>query len=140
MNAHDMPSGFPQAKPGKHGEPNPDGGVNICSTISDMLSRIGDKWTIETVTALGQGPKRFNELRREMGEISQKMLSTTLRRLERDGFVSREVVPTTPPQVTYTLTRLGKDLSKPICAIVTWTMANAEHIEKARAQYDKRSD
>ncbi|MEZ5799757.1 MAG: helix-turn-helix domain-containing protein [Nitratireductor sp.] len=83
-------------------------GINICSTISDMLSRIGDKWTIETVTALGKGPKRFNELRREMGEISQKMLSTTLRRLERDGFVSRHVLPTTPPQVSYTLTRLAK--------------------------------
>ncbi|MEZ5792258.1 MAG: helix-turn-helix domain-containing protein [Nitratireductor sp.] len=114
-------------------------GINICSTISDMLSRIGDKWTIETVTALGKGPKRFNELRREMGEISQKMLSTTLRRLERDGFVSRHVLPTTPPQVSYTLTRLGEDLSVPICAIVSWTIANAEKIEQARSCYDARA-
>ncbi|MCB1449431.1 MAG: helix-turn-helix transcriptional regulator [Nitratireductor sp.] len=114
-------------------------GINICSTISDMLSRIGDKWTIETVTALGKGPKRFNELRREMGEISQKMLSTTLRRLERDGFVSRHVLPTTPPQVSYTLTRLGEDLSVPICAIVSWTVANAEKIEQARSSYDARA-
>ena len=105
-----------------------------------MLSRIGDKWTIETVTALGQGPKRFNELRREMGEISQKMLSTTLRRLERDGFVSRRVAATTPPQVTYSLTDLGKELSTPICAIVSWTIANAEHIEQARIRYDSRAD
>lgn len=131
MNAHDpIPSG-------KHAHGN---GINICSTISDMLSRIGDKWTIETVTALGQGPKRFNELRREMGEISQKMLATTLRRLERDGFVSREVMPTTPPQVVYTLTKLGEDLSNPICAIVSWTIANAENIELARTAYDGRSE
>ncbi len=131
MNAHD---------PIPANDHEPVGGINICSTISDMLSRIGDKWTIETVTALGQGPKRFNELRREMGEISQKMLATTLRRLERDGFVSRHVLPTTPPQVTYTLTKLGEDLSTPICAIVSWTIANAEHIEQARTAYDGRAE
>lgn len=113
--------------------------TNICGAISDMLSRIGDKWTLETVTALGKGPKRFNELRREMGEISQKMLATTLRRLERDGFVSRHVATTTPPQVSYSLTELGEDLSNPICAIVRWTIANAENIEQARAAYDSRT-
>ena len=78
-----------------------------CEQISALLSRVGDKWTVLVVGSLGAGPMRFNALRRTVGDISQKMLSTTLRNLERDGFVTRTVTPTNPPQVEYALTDLG---------------------------------
>lgn len=110
-----------------------------CQRISAMLSRIGDKWTLLTVRALGSGPKRFNALKREMGSISQKMLTSTLRGLERDGFVCRTVLPTNPPQVEYELTALGRDLGRPIGALAEWTFANADAIEAARLSYDLRS-
>ena len=83
---------------------------------------------------------RFNALRREIGEISQKMLSTTLRNLERDGFVTRSVTPTTPPQVEYALTDLGASLLEPVRALAVWTLANAEKIEAARRAYGARAD
>ena len=79
-----------------------------CERISALLSRVGDKWTVLVVGVLGNGPIRFNALRRSVGDISQKMLATTLRNLERDGFVSRTVTPTNPPQVEYALTDLGR--------------------------------
>lgn len=111
----------------------------VCSTISELFSRIGDKWTIQTIRALGEGPMRFNALRRTVGEISQKMMSATLRRLERDGFVTRTVTPSTPPQVEYALTELGQDLQRPVCALAGWTIENAGRIEAARQQYDRRA-
>src|ERR1700751_3640882 len=81
-----------------------------CRAVSEVLSRVGDKWTVLVVTMLGDGPKRFNELRRSLGSISQRMLTLTLRGLERDGLVSRTVYPTVPPRVEYELTRLGRSL------------------------------
>ena len=78
-----------------------------CEQISALLARVGDKWTVLVVGSLGPGPMRFNALRRTVGDISQKMLSTTLRNLERDGFVTRTVTPVNPPQVEYALTDLG---------------------------------
>jgi DNA-binding HxlR family transcriptional regulator len=107
-----------------------------CETISALLSRVGDKWTVLVIRTLSDGPRRFNALRREIGDISQKMLATTLRNLERDGFVSRTVTPTKPPQVEYALTDLGRDLQRPIIALAQWTFENAQRIEAARAAYD----
>jgi DNA-binding HxlR family transcriptional regulator len=107
-----------------------------CQRISELLSRVGDKWTIQVIRALGESPKRFNALRREIADISQKMLATTLRNLERDGFVLRTVTPTKPPQVEYELTGLGRDLQCPIFALAQWTSENAHRIEAARAAFD----
>ncbi|WP_241560072.1 winged helix-turn-helix transcriptional regulator [Solirhodobacter olei] len=107
-----------------------------CQTISAMLSRIGDKWSALVVTYLGQGPMRFSALRREIGNISQKMLTTTLRNLERDGLVARVVTPSRPPRVDYALTDLGRELLGPIDTLVRWTVENTARINAARARYD----
>ena len=110
-----------------------------CEKISALLSRVGDKWTVQVVRVLGTGSMRFNALRRAIGEISQKMLSNTLRNLERDGFVTRSVAPTNPPQVEYALTELGASLLEPVRALAGWTVANAEKIEAARRDYAARA-
>ncbi len=110
-----------------------------CEQISALLSRVGDKWTVLVVGVLGKGPMRFNALRRAVGDISQKMLSTTLRNLERDGFVTRTVTPTTPPQVEYALTDLGTGLLEPVRALAAWTLGNADRIEAARRDYAART-
>lgn len=110
----------------------------VCATISSMLARIGDKWSILVIRTLGAGPVRFNELRRQIGDISQKVLSSTLRSLERDGLVVRSVVPTTPPQVSYELTDLGRDLVAPVCELASWASANTDRILAARVAYDGR--
>ena len=112
----------------------------VCRTISTLLSRIGDKWTVLVVQTLGQGPRRFNELRREIPSVSQRMLTLTLRNLERDGLVNRTVTPTIPPRVDYELTELGRSLQKPICGLATWAMDNVEAIHSAQARYDDRKD
>jgi DNA-binding HxlR family transcriptional regulator len=103
-----------------------------------MLARISDKWTLLVVNTLGTGPRRFNALRREIGDISQKMLSSTLRELEENGFVTRTVTHTMPPQVEYALTDLGQDFRKPVCALAGWVVTNAARIEAARAAYAAR--
>ena len=110
-----------------------------CEQISALLSRVGDKWTVLVVGVLGNGPVRFNARRRTVGDISQKMLSTTLRSLERDGFVTRTVTPTNPPQVEYALTDLGRGLLEPVRALAEWTLANADRIEAARRSYAVRN-
>ncbi|WP_273501491.1 winged helix-turn-helix transcriptional regulator [Paracoccus sphaerophysae] len=107
-----------------------------CQRISEMLSRIGDKWTLLIVRELGQGPLRFSALKRRLGSISQKMLTATLRNLERDGMVSRTVTPVTPPQVEYALTAMGHDLFRPIAALAEWTITHADAIDAARQAYD----
>jgi DNA-binding HxlR family transcriptional regulator len=107
-----------------------------CRTISTLLSRIGDKWTVLVVQTLGQGPRRFNELRREIPSVSQRMLTLTLRNLERDGLVSRTVTPSIPPRVDYELTELGLSLQKPICGLATWAMDNVDTIHAAQARFD----
>src|SRR6201746_2534405 len=88
-----------------------------CRAVSEVLSRVGDKWTVLVVSTLGDGPKRFNELRRALGSISQRMLTLTLRALERDGLVTRTVFPTVPPRVDYELTDLGRSLLEPVSGI-----------------------
>ena len=112
----------------------------VCRTISTLLSRIGDKWTVLVVTTLGDGPRRFNELRREIPSVSQRMLTLTLRNLERDGLVSRTVTPSIPPRVDYELTALGRSLLQPITGIANWALDNVEAIHAAQADFDAKQD
>src|SRR5580700_8513209 len=107
-----------------------------CVAVSDVLARVGDKWSVLVVTRLGAGPLRFNELRRAIGGISQRMLTLTLRGLERDGLVTRTVFPTIPPRVDYELTPLGRDLLVPVSALGEWAIRNQGRIARAREQFD----
>lgn len=107
-----------------------------CRAVSGILGRVGDKWTVLVVELLGSGPLRFNELRRLIGGISQKMLTTTLRGLERDGFVTRTVYPTIPPRVDYELTDLGRELLVPVHALGAWARDNIQRVEAARTRFD----
>src|SRR5580704_4692356 len=107
-----------------------------CRAISDLLGRIGDKWSVLVVARLGEGPLRFNELRRSIGGISQRMLTLTLRGLERDGLITRTVFPTIPPRVDYALTPLGRDLLNPVSALSSWAIRNQSKIAQARAHFD----
>lgn len=108
----------------------------VCQTISGLLQRIGDKWSVLVVETLGSGSMRFNELRRAIPSVSQRMLTLTLRNLERDGLVNRTVTPSIPPRVDYELTELGRSLQKPICGLVRWSMDNVGAIHEAQARYD----
>jgi DNA-binding HxlR family transcriptional regulator len=108
----------------------------VCQTISGLLQRIGDKWSVLVVETLGSGPMRFNELRRAIPTVSQRMLTLTLRNLERDGLVDRTVTPSIPPRVDYELTELGRSLQKPICGLVRWSMDHVGEINEARERYD----
>jgi DNA-binding HxlR family transcriptional regulator len=117
---------------------------NMCGTdeardVRQTLDRVGDKWSLLVISILGSGPRRFMELRREIGSISQRMLTLTLRHLERDGLVQRTVYPTIPPKVEYRLTALGETLLESIKAIVLWTLEHREEIAKSRAEYDART-
>ena len=114
----------------------------VCTLVSETLARIGDKWTVLVVEQLcvGSGPKRFNEIRRSIGDISQRMLTLTLRALERDGLVTRTVHPTIPPRVEYELTELGQTLRQPLVAVAEWARANRAAIDEARRVFDATSD
>jgi DNA-binding HxlR family transcriptional regulator len=114
------------------------GSSEACQAVTGILSRVGDKWTVLVVELLGQGPMRFNELRRLIGGISQKMLTTTLRGLERDGFVTRTVFPTIPPRVDYELTDLGRELLVPVHALGEWARQNTARVAQARARFDAK--
>src|SRR5207302_8446650 len=107
-----------------------------CRAVSEVLARVGDKWTVLVVSALGEGPKRFNELRRALGSISQRMLTLTLRGLERDGLVTRTAFPTIPPRVDYALTKLGHSLPEPVSRLGHWARQNRAAIEAARRRFD----
>jgi len=107
-----------------------------CRAVSEVLARVGDKWTVLVVTVLGDGPKRFNELRRALGSISQRMLTLTLRSLERDGLVTRTVHPSIPPRVDYELTKLGHSLLHPVSGLATWARRNRPTIAAARRRFD----
>jgi DNA-binding HxlR family transcriptional regulator len=111
-----------------------------CRAVSEILSRIGDKWSVLVVKLLGDGSMRFNELRHRVGGISQKMLTTTLRGLERDGFVTRTVTPTIPPRVDYELTDLGRDLLVPVKALANWAIRNEANVQKARERFDRNAE
>jgi DNA-binding HxlR family transcriptional regulator len=107
-----------------------------CRAVSDVLARVGDKWSVLVVTRLGPGPMRFNELRRTIGGISQRMLTLTLRGLERDGLITRTIFPTIPPRVDYALTPLGLDLLTPVSALGEWAIRNQAKIARARERFD----
>ena len=111
-----------------------------CRAVSEVLARVGDKWTVLVVSTLGDGPKRFNELRKALGSISQRMLTLTLRALERDGLVTRTVFPTIPPRVDYELTKLGRSLLEPVNTLGLWARKNRTVIQEARRRFDVAKD
>jgi DNA-binding HxlR family transcriptional regulator len=109
-----------------------------CLAVRDVLNRVGDKWSVLVVVLLGDGPKRFSELRRSIEGISQRMLTLTLRGLERDGLVTRTIFPTIPPRVDYELTAMGRTLLEPISALAEWSEENRSAIQEARNRYDAK--
>ena len=111
-----------------------------CRAVSTVLARVGDKWSVLIVSLLGDGPKRFNEIKRMVGGISQRMLTLTLRGLERDGLVTRTVFPTVPPRVDYALTKLGRSLWIPVEALGLWARVNQGEIAEARQRFDGRGE
>jgi DNA-binding HxlR family transcriptional regulator len=110
-----------------------------CLAVREVLNRVGDKWSILVVTLLTDGPRRFSDLRRTIEGISQRMLTLTLKGLERDGLLTRTVFPTIPPRVEYELTRLGKTLLEPVCALAAWAEKNRFDIQQARDRFDKNN-
>lgn len=110
---------------------------SACVAVRDVLNRVGDKWSVLVIVLLGDGPRRFSELKRSIDGISQRMLTLTLRGLERDGLVTRTVFPTVPPRVDYALTDLGRTLLEPVTALGAWAQAHGEIIHRAREQYDR---
>src|ERR1700724_3870471 len=107
-----------------------------CRAVSEILARVGDKWTVLVVGVLGDGSKRFSEIRRAIGSISQRMLTLTLRGLERAGLVTRTVFPTIPPRVDYELTKLGQSLIEPVNGLGLWARQNRAAIQNARQRFD----
>ncbi|HEY0780042.1 MAG TPA: helix-turn-helix domain-containing protein, partial [Gemmatirosa sp.] len=116
------------------GSPGPAG----CPYVNSILARVGDKWSVHLVMLLVDGPRRFNELKRLVGGISQRMLTLALRGLERDGLVTRTVHPTIPPRVDYELTALGLSLAHPVRALGSWAFSHQDEVARARAAFDAR--
>jgi DNA-binding HxlR family transcriptional regulator len=116
--------------------PNP--ASEDCRNLSSILARVGDKWSVLIVVLLGDGPKRFNEIKRMVGGISQRMLTFTLRGLERDGLVTRTVFPTTPQRVDYELTQLGSSLWEAVEPLGSWARAHVSEILTSREQFDEK--
>jgi DNA-binding HxlR family transcriptional regulator len=110
-----------------------------CRGVASVLARVGDKWSVLVIMLLGDGPRRFNELKRMIGGISQRMLTLTLRGLERDGLVTRTVFPTVPPRVDYELTDLGRGLSDPVMKLGAWAKQHLTDIDTARQTFDGRN-
>jgi DNA-binding HxlR family transcriptional regulator len=110
-----------------------------CRKVSRVLARVGDKWSVLVVMLLRDSPRRFNEIKRIVGGISQQMLTRTLRGLERDGMVTRTMFPTSPPQVEYALTDLGLSLSKPVLALGMWAQEHLAQIDAAQNRFDRRN-
>lgn len=108
-----------------------------CQPVREILDRVGDKWSLYIIATLNEGPLRFSELKRRVDGISQRMLTLTLRSLERDGLLKRTVHGTTPLRVDYELTAVGGSLLQPVGELLTWALANRQRIEKTRAAFDK---
>jgi DNA-binding HxlR family transcriptional regulator len=106
-----------------------------CRPVGEILNQIGSKWTVLIINLLGDGPLRFSEIKRQVRGISQKVLTSTLRDLEMDGFVTRTVTPSIPPRVDYELTALGRDLLKPLAVLGQWAIENRPRVLEARRQY-----
>ena len=122
--------------PGNKNVPKPEFAHDSCIPVREVLSRVGDKWSVLVVVLLSEKPLRFNNLRRQIDGISQRMLTRTLRELERDGLVSRTVEPTVPPRVEYALTTLGRTLLNPVTALAVWAQENHPKIRKAQSKFD----
>lgn len=121
----------------------PDTGVerhpaSECVKVTEVLARVGDKWSILIIARLGARSLRFSELRRAVEGISQRMLTLTLRGLERDGLITRTVTPSIPPRVDYALTPLGRSLLVPVMALAEWALENRPTVESARHAFDER--
>lgn len=108
---------------------------NDCRPVGEILHQIGGKWTVLIINLLSDGPLRFSEIKRQIGGISQKVLTATLRELEMDGFVTRTVTPSIPPRVDYELTALGQDLQGPLKVIGKWAVDNRPRVLEARGRY-----
>lgn len=108
--------------------------------VRDVLDRLGDAWSYLVVLQLTAGPHRFNALKRAVDGISQRMLTVTLRSLERDGLAARKVFPTTPPQVEYSLTEMGHSLAEPMRALTSWASSHHDNVRASRRAYDARRD
>ena len=111
-----------------------------CRRVTPVLNRVGDKWSMQVVMQLADGPKRFSELKRALDGVSQRMLTLTLRGLERDGLISRHVTPTIPPRVDYELTELGNSLREPVMALGAWALEHIDCIWAAQQRYDAIQD
>lgn len=111
--------------------------ATVCAAMGDILNRIGDKWSVMVVGHLKTGTMRFSQLRRAIDGVSQRMLTLTLRNLERDGLVTRTVFPQIPPRVEYELTALGWTLTEPIGALWDWAAAHQDAVAEARTAYDR---
>jgi DNA-binding HxlR family transcriptional regulator len=117
----------------------PDRESSDCRAVSAVLARVGDKWSVLIIMLLGDGTKRFNEIKRMVGGISQRMLTLTLRGLERDGLVKRTIYPTIPPRVEYELTPLGRSLWAAVGPLGSWAQGHVADIQKAQDRFDKRA-
>jgi DNA-binding HxlR family transcriptional regulator len=111
-----------------------------CRKVSQILARVGDKWSVLVVMQLAEGPLRFSEIKRRINGISQRMLTLTLRGLERDGLATRKVYPTVPPRVDYALSDLGRSLTKPVLALGQWALTHIDEIDAARKKFDRDND
>ena len=111
-----------------------------CRNVAPVLNRVGDKWSMMIVMTLADGSKRFSELKRAIDGISQRMLTLSLRGLERDGLVTRTVTPSIPPRVDYELTPLGHSLKEPVNALAQWALDNVPAIEEAQTRFDAAHD
>jgi len=118
--------------------PTPDDGG--CVATREILDRIGDKWSLYIIAMLAKGPRRFNELKRTIDGISQRMLTLTLRGLERDGLITRTMFPTIPPRVDYELTDMGRTLLEPVMALVGWANQNQLAIAEAHKRFDEKPE
>lgn len=124
IQAHDLPRPVPLAE------------LEGCP-VGDVFRRMGDRWSLLLVAVLGQRPYRYNELHRSIEGISQRMLTRTLRGLEVDGLVRREVFPTVPPSVEYSLTPLGRTLLEPVSALADWAVRHEAEINASRSRYER---
>jgi DNA-binding HxlR family transcriptional regulator len=111
-----------------------------CRRVTPVLNRVGDKWSMQVVMQLANGPKRFSELKRALDGVSQRMLTLTLRGLERDGLISRHVTPSIPPRVDYELTEIGSSLRDPVMALGAWALEHIDCIWAAQQRYDAIHD
>lgn len=110
--------------------------TETCAVAREILDRVGDKWSVLVIALLTKGRMRFSEIKRATNGVSQRMLTLTLRGLERDGLVTRTVHPTIPPRVEYELTKLGRTLIEPVTTLVEWSITNRGSILAARERYD----